>query len=176
MGTVNSAGSIEVITRYEVHYILVLLVTGMPTGVRGVGAALGRQFGGIRGGAALDIIVVNPCQTATVIGAATTAGHALNFAHTRKVRGAGEACQRQGVAFLPIVVESYGGWHETAVREVERLGAALARQSGQDEDEAVRHMAVGEAGVMLPFWPIVCPHSLLPPLMACTSFINISSL
>ena len=27
-----------------------------------------------------------------------------------------------------------------AVREVERLGAALARQSGQDEDEAVRHL------------------------------------
>ena len=27
-----------------------------------------------------------------------------------------------------------------AVREVERLGAALARQSGQNEDEAVRHL------------------------------------
>ena len=27
-----------------------------------------------------------------------------------------------------------------AVREVERLGAALARHSGQDEDEAVRHL------------------------------------
>ena len=25
-------------------------------------------------------------------------------------------------------------------REVERLGAALARQSGQEEDEAVRHL------------------------------------
>ena len=32
----------------------------------------------------------------------------------------------------------FGGWHEVAVTEVERLGAALARQSGQDEDEAVR--------------------------------------
>ena len=37
--------------------------------------------------AALDITVVNPCQTATVVGAATTAGHSLNFAYTRKVRG-----------------------------------------------------------------------------------------
>ena len=27
-----------------------------------------------------------------------------------------------------------------AVREMERLGAALARQSGHDEDEAVRHL------------------------------------
>ena len=98
--------------------------------------------------AALDITVVNPCQTATVVGAATTAGHSLNFAYTRKVRGAGEACQRQGVAFLPIVVESFGGWHEAAVREVERLGAALARQSGQEEDEAVRHLW-GKLGMLL---------------------------
>ena len=47
-------------------------------------ASLRRQQYWIRGmDAALDVIVVNPCQTATVIGAATTAGHALNFAHTR---------------------------------------------------------------------------------------------
>ena len=92
--------------------------------------------------------MVNPCQAATVIGAATTAGHALNFAYTRKVRGAGEACQRQGVAFLPIVVESFGGWHEAAVREVARLGAAMARQSGQEEDEAVRHLW-GKLGMLL---------------------------
>ena len=46
------------------------------------------------------------------------AGYALNHAFQRKVRGAGEACQQQGVAFLPMVVESFGGWHEGAVREV----------------------------------------------------------
>ena len=98
--------------------------------------------------AALDVTVVNPCQTATVIGAATTAGHALNHAYARKMRGTADACQQQGVTFLPIVVESFGGWHEAAVREVERLGAALARQSGQEEDEAVRHLW-GKLGMLL---------------------------
>ena len=44
--------------------------------------------------AALDVTVVNPCQTATVVGAATTAGHALNHTFQRKVRGAEEAGQR----------------------------------------------------------------------------------
>ena len=40
-----------------------------------------------------------------------------------------------------MVVESFGGWHEAAVREVERLGEGLARQSGQEEEEeAVRHL------------------------------------
>ena len=90
--------------------------------------------------AALDLTVVNPCQVATVVGAATTAGHALQHAFNRKMRGSADACQAQGVVFLPIVVESFGGWHEMAVREVERLGAALARQTGQEEDEAVRHL------------------------------------
>ena len=53
---------------------------------------------------------------------------------------AAEACQQEGVIFMPMVTESFGGWHEVAVTEVERLGAALARQSEQDEDEAVRHL------------------------------------
>ena len=75
--------------------------------------------------AAMDVTVVNPCQVATVMGAATTAGHALQHAYTRKMRGAADACQQQGVTFLPMVVESFGGWHEASVREVERLGAAL---------------------------------------------------
>ena len=60
--------------------------------------------------AALDVTVVNPCQVATVVGAAETPGHAIIFAHNRKVRGAEEACQAQGLAFLPLVVESFGGW------------------------------------------------------------------
>ena len=42
----------------------------------------------------------------------------------------------------------FGGWHEAAVREVERLGAALARQSGQEEEEAVRHLW-GKLGMLL---------------------------
>ena len=40
--------------------------------------------------AALDVTVVNPLQAATVAGAAATPGHALTYAHTRKVRGAEE--------------------------------------------------------------------------------------
>ena len=98
--------------------------------------------------AALDVTVVNPLQVATVVGAATEAGHALTHAFNRKMRGTAEACHRQGVAFLPLAVESYGGWHEMGAREGERLGAALARQSGQEEDEAVRHLW-GKLGILL---------------------------
>ena len=46
---------------------------------------------------------------------------------------------RQGIAFLPIVAETFGGWHSDTKREV-KLGAALARHTGQDEGEATSHL------------------------------------
>ena len=54
-------------------------------------------------------------------------GHALNHAYGRKLNGAEEECRRQGIAFLPIVAETFGGWHPEAGRQVKKLGAALAR-------------------------------------------------
>ena len=58
----------------------------------------------------------------------------------RKLNGAHEECRRQGIAFLPIVAETFGGWHPEAGREVKKLGAALARLTGQEEGEAVSHL------------------------------------
>ena len=58
------------------------------------------------------------------------------------MRGAEEDCRRQGIAFLPMAAESFGGWHGTAEVKVMKLGAALARNTGQEEGEAVRHLWV----------------------------------
>ena len=55
-------------------------------------------------------------------GAATTAGHAITYVHQRKMRGAGEACRRQGITLMP--VESLGGLGEGAARVVRRLAGA----------------------------------------------------
>ena len=68
------------------------------------------------------------------------AGFSLNDTFKSKMQESAEACQREGVFFVPMVTESFGGWHEVAVKEVEKLGAALARQSGQNKDKAVRHL------------------------------------
>ena len=75
-------------------------------------------------------------------------GNFDHYAYGNKVRGAGEACRRQGIAFLPMVVESFGGWHEVAEREVRKLGAALARHTGQEESEAIGHLW-GRLGVLV---------------------------
>ena len=88
-----------------------------------------------------------PLQQATLTGAATTPGFALDYAHGKMVRGA-EECRAQGIAFLPIVAETLGGWHSVAEREVKKLGAALARHTGQEEGEAISHLW-GRLGVLL---------------------------
>ena len=89
--------------------------------------------------AAIDVTVVNPLQQEFVEAAAATAGYALQQAYNRKMAGAAEACASQGLAFLPMAVESFGGWEERAVKQVRKLASALARQSGQEEWEAERH-------------------------------------
>ena len=98
--------------------------------------------------AALDVTVVNPLQDATVAGAAETAGHALTYAYERKMNAAAELCRQQGIAFLPLAAESLGGWHQVAEREVKKLAAALARNTGQPEGEAAAHLW-GRLGVLL---------------------------
>ena len=98
--------------------------------------------------AAMDVTVVTPLQAATVAEASLTPGHALTFAYQRKMRGAAEDCRREGISFLPLVVESLGGWHSAAETEVKKLGSALARQNGQEEDEVLRHLW-GRLGLLL---------------------------
>ena len=88
--------------------------------------------------AALDITVVNPLQEALVQEAAATPGHALQFRFNSKMAGAAAECQAQGIAFLPLVVESLGGWDERAVQQVKKLTSALARNSGEDEGDTWR--------------------------------------
>ena len=39
-----------------------------------------------------------------------------------------------------MAADTLGGWHGVAVEQVKKLGRALARQSGEDEDQTVRHL------------------------------------
>ena len=41
-----------------------------------------------------------------------------------------------------------GGWHPAAEREVNKLGSALARHTGQMEEEAISHL-LGRLGILL---------------------------
>ena len=89
---------------------------------------------------ALDITVTGSLARSNVEAAAEVAGSALAKAVQRKVQGVAEACQQQGLVFLPIAVETLGGLHQVAVEQVKRIGAALARNQGSDEKVATRQL------------------------------------
>ena len=53
--------------------------------------------------------------------------------------GAEELCRQQGIAFIPVAMESLEGWHEVAEAQVRKIGSALGRHTGQDEKEVTAH-------------------------------------
>ena len=88
----------------------------------------------------MDVTVIKPLQVATVTQAAQSPGHALKVAHQRKLDKSWQPCHEQGIVFLPLAVESLGGWHKSAIAEVKKLGSALARHTGDDESTTVNHL------------------------------------
>ena len=62
----------------------------------------------------MDVKVTPPIKVTTMPGAASAAGFALDHAHKGKLDGAEEACRRQGLAFLPLVAGTFGGWPPSA--------------------------------------------------------------
>ena len=92
--------------------------------------------------AALDVTLVtvtNPLKDDTRAGAAASPGHGASQAYERKMRTSADACRAQGITFLPLAAETFGGWHEVAVDQVRKLAGALARHNVQEEGEAISH-------------------------------------
>ena len=71
-------------------------------------------------------IQINPLQQRLVRQAATTPGHALTTAYNRKMDQSGDACRKEGMVFIPLPMETLGGWHEQTVLQVKKLAYAQA--------------------------------------------------
>ena len=89
---------------------------------------------------AVDITVVNPLQTALVARAAQEGGSAVQHAHEAKVRKYGERCSQEGITFVPLAVDTFGGWHQSALEVLTKLWRQLARANGKREEEVVSHL------------------------------------
>ena len=87
-------------------------------------------------------------QAAFLEGEAEKSGHALQARFAQKWDKYGEACQAQGMCFLPLPIEVLGGFHEAGVHLVKRLGQDLARSSGQEDSSIVKHL-FGRLAVLL---------------------------
>jgi hypothetical protein len=83
---------------------------------------------------------VSPLLIDRLANSIATPGHTLTSAFNDKCRDYLAACQREGIAFTPLPVETLSGWHSTAVLQIKKLARAQARTTGKDEDEAIKHL------------------------------------
>ena len=90
--------------------------------------------------AALDVSVISPLQKLTLNGAATSPGHALNVGANRKLAAGLPACRAAGVEFLPLMVETLGGWSSEAITNLKKIGRSLGSRCGPASPaETVKH-------------------------------------
>ncbi len=97
---------------------------------------------------ALDVTVVSSLQKNLVRKAAREQGSAAEFRYEEKMDTYFDKCHEQGIHFVPLVVEALGGWHAQSAAALTKLGRQLARQTGREEEEAVRQLRQ-RLGVML---------------------------
>ena len=88
----------------------------------------------------LDVTATNALQAATVAGCSEDGDFAVNRAVEAKLRKYGDRCVAQGLAYVPMAVDTFGGWHSTALDTISRLALELARNTGRELGEVRRHL------------------------------------
>ena len=81
---------------------------------------------------AFDVSVTSPTQEAVVFQAAQHAAAAINARKSSKIRAHFENCRAQGISFVPLVVETFGGWDADAIKHLKEMAHQAARRWGQD--------------------------------------------
>ena len=65
---------------------------------------------------------------------------AVDHAHMVKVRKYEQWCAAEGIHFLPVAVNTLGGWPPSALATIRKLGCQLARNVGREYSEVVRYL------------------------------------
>jgi hypothetical protein len=84
--------------------------------------------------------VVSPLQKELKKRAAAEVGSAAARRHGDKMAKYFHDCDREGIQFFPVVVESLGGWHEDAAALITKLARQLASHTGKEADESIKHL------------------------------------
>ena len=76
------------------------------------------------------------------------------------------ACRSVGVSFVPLMVESLGGWSELASKTISNIGRHLGQRLGVPPSDSIKHLFQkcsvalwrGNASLWLHRFPSVSPH------------------
>ena len=97
--------------------------------------------------------VVSALQQLTVEGAADTQGRALTVGRVRKLAAHSADCRSVGVDFIPLVIESLGGWDDEVIATIGSIGRLLGQRLGIPPHR--RRNRGGQGGPGLPtFWGV----------------------
>ena len=72
--------------------------------------------------------------------AANDGESAVEHAHRGKMRKYEERCAAEGLVFVPLAVDTFGGWHCSALPILAKLGRQVASNTGREGQEVVRHL------------------------------------
>ncbi len=84
--------------------------------------------------------MISTLQQLTVNGAAATQGHALSVGEDRKAAAHAEACRSVGVAFIPLVAETLGGWSNRASDTIKDIGRLQGQRLGIPPADSITHL------------------------------------
>ena len=90
--------------------------------------------------AALDVTVISSLQPQTLQQALSTQGSALAVAEQRKRTVHHDNCNNAGILFLPLAMETLGGWSHNTFLTLSCIGRHLANRFGLPPLEASHHL------------------------------------
>ena len=64
----------------------------------------------------------------------------MRSAYNIKMSKYDERCAAESIMFIPLAVDSFGGWHGAALDVFSKLGRQLSRQLGKEEEEVTRQL------------------------------------
>ena len=82
---------------------------------------------------AFDVSIVSPVQDAK------TPASAIEMRKSSKMRAHFDHCRAQGIAYKPLVVETFGGWDADALKVLKLLGRHTARRWGKSDALEIKH-------------------------------------
>ena len=90
--------------------------------------------------ACLDFTATNALQAATLEGCAEDGSFAVDRAVATKLRHYADRCEAEGLAYIPLAIDTFGGWHPLALQTIGRLALQLARATDSELGVVKRHL------------------------------------
>ena len=84
--------------------------------------------------------VISTLQQRTLQDAAETQGYALSVGEERKMVAHAASGRAVGISFIPLVVESLGGWSELAAKPLRNIGHLLGQRLDISPSLTTRHL------------------------------------